>query len=312
MSNLVVKDNALIEASYTLDVVEQRLILLAIVEARESKTVIKAGQKLRIHASSYINQFGVEKHTAYEAIKRAVDGLFEQHFEYCQPDEKTAKIGVYKSRWVDKVGYIDDMGCIELVFASDVIPLITRLEANFTSYEIEQVSQLSSSYAIRLYELLVKWRTARKTPLIPLEEFRLKLGVIEGQYATMSNFKTRVLDLAVSQINETTDIVCKYKQHKAGRTITGFSFTFYNKPKKEVVEQPKDGRDQETPDMFNGLSEEQIKYLSKHRAFTQKHARAGESWDSLEERIRTQLTKDPAKFGDLTPYLNTIKERSSK
>ena len=37
MSKLVVKDNALMNASYNLDLVEQRLILLAIVEARESE-----------------------------------------------------------------------------------------------------------------------------------------------------------------------------------------------------------------------------------------------------------------------------------
>ena len=36
MSKLVVKDNALMNASYNLDLVEQRLILLAIIEARES------------------------------------------------------------------------------------------------------------------------------------------------------------------------------------------------------------------------------------------------------------------------------------
>lgn len=35
-NNLVVKDNALIDASYNLDLVEQRLILLAIIEARET------------------------------------------------------------------------------------------------------------------------------------------------------------------------------------------------------------------------------------------------------------------------------------
>ena len=34
MSKLVVKDNALMNASYNLDLVEQRLILLAIVEAK--------------------------------------------------------------------------------------------------------------------------------------------------------------------------------------------------------------------------------------------------------------------------------------
>ena len=59
MAQLIVKDNALIEASYTLDLAEQRLILLAILEAREQQTLIQAGSLLRIHASSYINQFEV-------------------------------------------------------------------------------------------------------------------------------------------------------------------------------------------------------------------------------------------------------------
>ena len=36
MSDLIVKDNALMNASYNLDLVEQRLILLVILEARES------------------------------------------------------------------------------------------------------------------------------------------------------------------------------------------------------------------------------------------------------------------------------------
>ena len=40
MSKLVVKDNALMNASYNLDLVEQRLILLAIIEARESGKVL--------------------------------------------------------------------------------------------------------------------------------------------------------------------------------------------------------------------------------------------------------------------------------
>lgn len=36
MSKLIVKDNSLMQASYTLDMVEQRLILLAIAKARET------------------------------------------------------------------------------------------------------------------------------------------------------------------------------------------------------------------------------------------------------------------------------------
>ena len=60
-----------------LDVVEQRLILLAILEAREQKQLIQAGSLLRIHASSYIHQFNVDKSTAYKALKEAVKGLYE-------------------------------------------------------------------------------------------------------------------------------------------------------------------------------------------------------------------------------------------
>ena len=69
MSELIVKDNALIQASYTLDTVEQRLILLAIAEARETGHGITENSLLEVHASSYINTFNVEKHTAYTVLR---------------------------------------------------------------------------------------------------------------------------------------------------------------------------------------------------------------------------------------------------
>jgi len=64
MSDLIVKDNALMNASYNLDLVEQRLILLAIIEARESGKGINSNDPLTVHAESYINQFGVHRTTA--------------------------------------------------------------------------------------------------------------------------------------------------------------------------------------------------------------------------------------------------------
>ena len=65
---------------------------------------------------------------------------------------------------------------VKLVFSPIVIPLITRLEERFTQYEMQQISDLSTGYAIRLYELLICWRTTGKTPIIELTDFRQKLG----------------------------------------------------------------------------------------------------------------------------------------
>jgi plasmid replication initiation protein len=233
MSELIVKDNALMNASYNLSLVEQRLILLAIIEARESGKGINANNPLVVHAETYINQFGVHRNTAYQALKDACKDLFARQFSY---QEKNAKGNTrhVTSRWVSQVAYNDKEAAIDLIFSPIVVPLITKLEEQFTKYDIEQISDLSSAYAVRLYELLICWRSTGKTPVIELDDFRKRIGVLDTEYKLMAQLKERVLNLAIQQINEHTDIIASYEQHKAGRTIIGFSFEFTQK------KQPKD------------------------------------------------------------------------
>ena len=236
MSDLIVKDNALMNASYNLDLVEQRLILLAILEARESGKGINANDPLTVHAESYINQFGVARQTAYQALKDACKDLFARQFSYQEKRERgRANI---TSRWVSQIAYIDETATVEVIFAPAVVPLITRLEEQFSQYDIEQISGLSSAYAVRLYELLICWRSTGKTPVIELAEFRKRLGVLDDEYTRSDNFKKWIIENPIKQINEHTDITASYEQHKKGRVITGFSFKFKHK-KKTTSETPK-------------------------------------------------------------------------
>ena len=57
-------------------------------------------------------------------------------------------------------------------------------------------------YSVRLYELLIQWKTAVKTPVFELSLFRGQMGLNDDEYKDMSNFKKRVLDLAINEINE--------------------------------------------------------------------------------------------------------------
>lgn len=232
MSKLVVKDNALMNASYNLDLVEQRLILLAIIEARESGKGINANDPLTVHAESYINQFGVHRVTAYQALKDACDNLFARQFSYQSKSEK-GNIQNHRSRWVSEIIYIDTEATVKIIFAPAIVPLITRLEEQFTKYDIEQISDLSSAYAIRLYELLICWRSTGKTPIIDLGEFRNRIGVLDTEYHRIAHLKERVIEHSIKQINEHTDIIASYEQHKKGRTITGLSFKFKQKKRTE-------------------------------------------------------------------------------
>lgn len=302
MRDLVVKDNALINASYNLDLVEQRLILLAIVEARESGKGINANNPLEVHAESYINQFNVARQTAYQALKDASKDLFARQFSY-QEMNKRGNIENVLSRWVSEIRYIDAEATVKLIFAPAIVPLITKLEEQFTKYELQQVSNLSSAYAVRLYELLIAWRSTGQTPVIELEEFRKKIGVLDDEYTRMGNFKDRVLHLAIAQVNEFTDITVKYEQHKKGRSIYGFSFSF--KQKKNVNKPNLEARDQNTLDIFTKLTDAQRHLFANKLSELpemSKYSQGTESYQQFAVRIAEMLL-DAEKFKELYPYL---------
>ena len=304
-TELIVKDNALINASYNLDLVEQRLILLAIIEARESGKGINANNPLTVHAESYINQFGVHRNTAYQALKNACDSLFARQFSYQSLSEKGNVIN-HKSRWVSEVAYIDHEAVVRLIFSPAIVPLITRLEEQFTKYEIQQISNLTSAYAVRLYEILIAWRSTGKTPVINMHDFRQKIGVLDREYKRMYDFKKYVLEIALKQVNEHTDITAKGEQHKTGRSITGFSFNF--KQKKSAAKSLENKRDLDTIDLFSKMTDKQCHLFANKLSELpemSKYSQGTESYQQFAIRIADML-QDSEKFRELLPLLRKV------
>ena len=305
MSNnqLVVKDNILVEASYSLELVEQRILLLSIMTARENNQKIELNKPLTIHASKYAEVFNVDKKSAYDVLKSGADGLIGKSFRYYENNKLS------KSNWVDTVAYVVNGGFIEITFTTKVVAFISELERRFTSYEISQVATLKNRYALRLYESLVQYRNTGKLN-ISLKDLRLRLGVLDNEYYQMSMFKKRVLDLAVSQINEHTDITVKYEQVKQGRTITGFKFSFKQKAK-ATAQQIK--RDDTTGDL-NGMSDKQIAVFSKKLAELPELgnlARRGDSVEQFAEMIADEL-RNPLLKVKYVDHLKKVGFKNSK
>ena len=302
MNELVVKDNALINASYNLSLVEQRLILLAIVITRRHHHNMEwdflLGKPIEISASDYIEAFDVSRQTAYEALQTASKTLFQRQFSYQERGEVKG-IWYKTSRWVSDIAYMNETATVSFTFAPAVLPLITQLEKHLTSYELQQVASLNSSYAVRLYEILIAWRTTGKTPQITLEDLRNKLGVINGEYERMSNFKSRVLDYSIEQINEHTDIKASYEQHKQGRKVIGFTFKFQVKDKKKKVAEASNGN------MFtiNGLTDKQLGRIARNQQFIADYnhlvsstSPAGQNSQAWEFEMINRLKRDPSQF----------------
>jgi plasmid replication initiation protein len=206
------------------------------------------------------------------------------------------------SRWVQRISYVENEALVRIKFSDDVVPLITNLEKHFTSYELEQVSSLTSVYAIRLYELLIAWRSTGKVTMVELEELRLKLGIEPNEYKRMGQFKEKVLHLAIDQINEYTDIKAEYEQHKRGRSIIGFSFKFKQKSQPKKLDSK---RDPNTPDFFVKMTDAQRHlFANKMSEMPEmgKYSQGTESYQQFAIRIADMLL-EPEKFRELYPIL---------
>ena len=299
----VVKDNVLINASYSLDLVEQRIVLQGIVKSRETEKGFTDSNPVSIHASEYEKQFGVTKDAAYKALKDAVLSLFERQFTFTELEK--GKLKVVKSRWVSQIAYVDDLAEVQIIFSPAVASMCSRLESHFTSYDLDQVSKLNSKYAVRLYELVIAWKSTGKTPVFKLQDFREKIGLLdENEYKDMCTFKKYVLDLAVAQINEHTDITVTYEQHKSGRKIDGFSFRIKSKIKQQKIEQQQQ-RDPDTTDLFTKMTDAQ-RYMFgaklAKRIELSEYSLGTESYEEFGKRIAEMLL-DETKFKTFYPLL---------
>jgi plasmid replication initiation protein len=87
------------------------------------------------------------------------------------------------------------------------------------------------------------------------------LGLLDDEYTAMHNFKKRVLEPSIQQINEHTDITVTYEQHKKGRVISGFSFKLKQKQQAKKVET---NRDPDTADLFTKMTDAQ-RHLFGHK-----------------------------------------------
>lgn len=298
-SDMVVKSNSLIEASYHLSLNELRMLDMALARLTEFDVQEKISccfdDAVTIRASDYANLYGVDINTAYDNLKAASKTLRGRYFTIkLASDIFDGRTETWDFNWVRGVGYVEGEGVVMLAFTPELTEMAGQLKSNFSRYHLEQKSKLTSIYAHRLYETLMQWRTSKTVPQISYKELRERFGIGKKEYATMSNFKRVVLSPAMNQINEHTDITVSVEQQKEGRKVVGFVFKFKLKknPKKQLSDEST--KDKDTPDLFHQLTEKQLSYFSSLLAndsqFGGKYGKTGEDMKAFEFRIKRELT----------------------
>ncbi len=229
----VVKSNKVVEASYMLSLVEQR-VLLACIAQIDSTAVLTEECRFEITASGVADLAGLDNlSNTYRDLKKASEKLYERSVIIDDPDPDNPKITQRKTRWISSIDYVPGDGKVVLAFAVGIIPYLSQLSREFTKYKLMHIARFESVYSIRLYELLVQWSSAGERE-IEVDWFKQQFQVGD-KYSRVVDLKKRVIDPAIQEINEHSNFWVKYGQRKSGRTITHFQFQFGLKDQPKIL-----------------------------------------------------------------------------
>lgn len=226
-TDLVAKSNLLVDAHFRLTLAEQRLLLCVLAKLNshsEAKPPPSCNMTYIVTADQLAAMFDIPRKQAYELLRDAVSKLGERWVTIDTPDPDTG-LTYTRTRWVSAVDYYRHRGQVGLCIATKILPFVTQLAREFTSYRIRFVSQMTSAYALRLYEMLSKWRSAGQAT-ISLEWLREHLCLDnEPSYQRVDVLRREIVNPAVAQINAHSDLSVSMSQVKEGRRVVAIAFS---------------------------------------------------------------------------------------
>ena len=225
-NNLIVKSNQVIEASYTLTTIEQRLILSAIAQVPKGEEI--SDDVLYPLTTKNLIKLGGDEKASHKEFKDAVNRLYERSIVLRDGDESDS------FRWIqEKIFNGSKVAFIR--FSKPILPFLSNLKSEFTKYLESDIVGMSSPYSIRFYELIMQYRSVGKRE-ISLEDLRWMFQ-LQNKYPVWADLKKRVIDQAIKEINEHSPYNLTIEPKRTGRKITSIVLKFQDK---KVLKTPRE------------------------------------------------------------------------
>lgn len=215
-SAIVVKSNDLIQKSrFELTTMQQKLVLFL---ASKTKPYDEDFKIHEFSVAEFCSVCGIDESSGgnYTGIKKAIKEIADKSIWITLENGQETLL-----RWIEKP-YIDKRsGVIKIRFDKDMKPFLLQLQDNFTQYELAWTIQFKSKYSIRLYEFVKSIhynKLAAYERIFTLDELRKILGA-EEVHKEWKNFRARVLEPAVKEINEYSNQTIEYSPMMKGKAV---------------------------------------------------------------------------------------------
>lgn len=223
VSNYVVQANALVNGRQTLKINSGKLIRAAIMQIKAGDEEIKP---YLISVGEMAKMFQIAKSNLYRDIDSITDDIINNPVHVREENGKDVKW--VKIPWVSRCEYDSSVGLV-IKLNDELKPYLLNLKEHYLQYHYEEISSFKSSYSIRILEMILSRIYTKKMPksgthvIIGVDEIKASCGC-ENEYKEFSNFRARVIDGAVNEINKSTNYILKYEYIKKGRNVVAFDF----------------------------------------------------------------------------------------
>lgn len=217
---LVCKTNDFIQKSRTsMTLTQQKFILYAISKIKPTDTDF---DEFTICLNDFYKTCGVKFESYYELKKALVD--IDNKAWWIDIVDENGVEWESRVRWFSKMELKKNGAEVRLKFHQELKPYLLELikDKFYTSYTLNYVLPFGSVYSIKLYELFKTYQNVA-TWEFSLEKLK-KILLCTGKYADIKDFKARVIDKAISEINRFSDLLISYDSRRTGRKITHLIF----------------------------------------------------------------------------------------
>lgn len=226
-NHLVVKHNSIIQKTrYSLSTQQQKVLLYTISKIQPGDDDFK---EYVFELKDLCILFGIDNHGQnYDNFRDNVKKLADASFWLLDKDRNSVLV-----RWFSKVIISNDNTKVNIRFDADLKPWLLELAGQFTQYELSNTLLMKSRYSIRIYEILKSYEAIGmyKTDL---ETLKVLLDCA-GDYKIIGDFKRRVLDVAMAEINEYSDLEVEYTLLRTNRAYTHIMFSINRKDRDRQV-----------------------------------------------------------------------------
>ncbi|MCB2299462.1 replication initiation protein [Clostridium tagluense] len=228
--HIAVRPNELIEARYNLSVSQNDIMDMVLAKIEDDNNYL-----YELNINDYKHLYKTDTSNIYRNLEKATKGMEGTGFYLLTNNDK----GVEKETffvWFASIEYVRSEGKITFEIGTKLKGLLLEMKKRIY-YKIEYPINFTSIYSKRVYYYLKRfedtgWRIDN------LDILRKKLQCPKS-YEKYSFFRIKVLDMAMKEINNFSDISFKFEETKIGRKVTGIKFIIKqnqnNKARNEIA-----------------------------------------------------------------------------